>query len=132
MRAAIEPRYWHMILYAVGGAGIFFTADYVSLRHTGALPRLMEIWTLSALVPLLCGALSTLGAGGAELWKRIIGSALCGSVMGLASTVFTGLIGYSELIGFGELVVRCAWSVFIFAILTTLGAIITELQLPEP
>jgi hypothetical protein len=132
MRAGIAPRYWHMIVCTIGGAAIFSLADYMFLRDAGALPHLTEIWALAALVPLLCGALATLGAGGAELWKRVIGAAICGGSMGLLSTVFSGLVGYGELIGFGESAVRFAWRAFAFTILTSLGAMITELQLPEP
>ena len=132
MRAGIEPRYWHMIVCAIGGAAIFSLADYVFLINAGVLPRLMEVWALTALVPLLCGALATLGAGGAELWKRVIGAAICGCAVGLLSTVFTGLVGYAEVIEFGEIAVRFAWRAFAFTILTSLGAMITELQLPEP
>ncbi|MBW2311687.1 MAG: hypothetical protein JRF35_11540 [Deltaproteobacteria bacterium] len=132
MRADIEPRYWHIIVCAIGGAAIFSLADYVFLSNAGVLPRLMEIWALTALVPLLCGALVTLGAGGSELWKRVIGAAICGCAVGLFSTAFSGLMGYGEVIEYGTIAVRFAWRVFVFTILTSLGAMITELQLPEP
>lgn len=132
VRAGMEPRYWHMIVCAIGGAGIFSLADHVYLNNAGVLPELREILALTVLVPLLCGAMATLGAGGAELWKRVIGAAICGGAVGLLSIVFSELMGYGEVIGFGEIAVRFAWRAFAFMILTSLGAMITELQLPEP
>jgi hypothetical protein len=132
VRAGMEPRYWHMIACAIGGAGIFSLADHVYLNNAGVLPGLMEIWALTAMVPLLCGAMATLGAGGAELWKRVIGAAICGGAVGLLSTVFSGLMGYVGVIGFAGMAVRFVSHAFAFTILTSLGAMITELQLPEP
>lgn len=132
VRSGMEPRYWHLIVCAIGGAGIFSLADYLFLRNAGVLPQLMEIWALAVLVPLLCGILATLGAGGAELWKRLMGAAICGGTVGLLSTVSSGLMGYGEVIGFGEIAVQFAWRAFAFSIFTSLGAMITELQLPEP
>jgi hypothetical protein len=131
VRTEVEPRYWHMAVCAIGGAGIFSLADGVYLDQGGVLPGLMEIWALTALVPLLCGATASLAAGGAPLWKRVVGAAISGGAMGLLSVVFSGWIGYGGL-GLGEMAVPCIWRAFAFMMVTSLGAIITELQLPEP
>lgn len=132
IRTAQEPRYWHMIVCALGTAGIFSFADFLHLHQTGSLPGLTDIWALTALVPLLCGAMVALGAAGAALWKRIIGAAICGGGAGLVSIIFSGYIGYGMGLGFGELAVHFAWRAFAFIIVTSLGAIITEVQMPEP
>jgi len=132
MRTGIKQRYWHLVLCAVGGAGIFSLADHAYLNKAGVLPGLMDTWALTAMVPLLCGAMATLGAGGARLWKRVVGAAICGGAVALFSIVFSGCMGYGEMIGFGEIAVRFAWRAFAFMTLTSLGAMITELQLPEP
>jgi hypothetical protein len=132
VRAGIKPRYWHFVLCAIGGAGIFSIADHVYLNQAGVLPELREIWALTALVPLLCGALTTLGAGGAQLWKRVIGAAICGGAVALISIIVSGYIGYGGVSGFNEFAIGFAWRAFIFMIVTSLGAMITELQLPEP
>jgi hypothetical protein len=131
-RSGIEPRYWHMVLCAVGGALVFSLADRLYLSEAGVLPELLEIWALTALVPLLCGAIATLGAGGARLWKRIVGAAICGGAVALLSIIFSGCMWYGAGLGFGEIAIRFAWRAFAFMLLTPLGAIITELQLPEP
>jgi hypothetical protein len=132
VRSTMKPRYWHIVLCAACGAGVFSLADYLYLGNAGTLPGLNEVWALAVLVPLLCGAAVTLGAGGADLWKRVIGAAVCGGIVGLFYTAFSGILGYGAVLGFGEIVVRFVWRAFTFTILTSLGSMITELQLPEP
>ena len=129
IRAAIKPRYWHMGLCAVGAAGIFGFADFVYLGNTGALPGLKEIWWLVVLVPLVCGAVVTLGAGGTALWKRIIGAAVCGAVAGVLYTAASTMLGHAQGVAVVEIAKYCFWRTFIFAGLSTIGAVITELKL---
>jgi len=81
---------------------------------------------------LLSGAIISLGAGGAALWKRIVGAAICGGSAGLLSIILSGCIGYEMGLEFGELAVHFVWRAFALIIATSLGALITELQLPEP
>jgi hypothetical protein len=129
IRAAMKPRYWHMGLCAAGVAGIFGFADFVYLDNTGALPGLKEIWWLVVLVPLICGTVVTLGAGGTALWKRIIEAAVCGAVAGVLYTAASTMLGHAHRVTVGEIATYCLWRTFIFAGLSTVGAIITELKL---
>jgi hypothetical protein len=129
IRAAMKPRYWHMGLCAVGVAGIFGFADFAYLGNAGVLPGLKEIWWLVVLVPLVCGAVVTLGAGGTALWKRIIGAAVCGAVAGVLYTAASTILGHAQGVAGGEIATYCFWRTFIFAGLSTVGAIITELKL---
>jgi hypothetical protein len=112
--------------------GIFGLADFVHLRNLGELPRLNEIWQLAILVPFLCGAVVTLGAGGMALPKRIIGAVVCGGAIGVLYTAASAILSYSDPIRLGEMATDCMWRVFIFAILSSIGVILTELKLPEP
>ena len=77
------------------------------------------------------GSLATLGAGGAEIGKRFLGGALCGVATGF---FFSG--GSQALSGWtatpAEALVATIWVVFILTVLSTIGAILTELFLPEP
>jgi hypothetical protein len=131
IRAAMQPRYWHVALYAVLGTGIFTIADLNYLDNFGRLPSLRDIWWLTVLVPLLCGAWVTLGAGGTVLWKRIVAAAICGAVAGLLYTAASAVLVYASQTEGQGIAIICVWRVFIFAILSTIGAIITELNLPE-
>ncbi|MHC4395381.1 MAG: hypothetical protein ACYS1A_06960 [Planctomycetota bacterium] len=132
IRATMKPRYWHLAIYAVVGAGIFTIAEFNYLNDVGQLPKLRDIWWLTILVSLLCGAWVTLGAGGTVLWKRIVAAAICGVGVGVLYTAGSGVLSYSSQTDGGAIAISCVWRVFIFAILSTIGAIITELKLPEP
>jgi len=132
IRAAMNSRYWHIVLCAFAGSGIFLLADFAYLRNLGELPGLKEIWALAVVVPVLCGAAVTLGAGGAALWKRIIGAAICGGVVGLLYTTVSAILGYGGPIEVGEMATGCVWRVFAFTIFSTMGVLLTELKLPEP
>jgi hypothetical protein len=131
-RAEMEPRYWHIILCAIAGLGIFILADFVYLENSGALPNLGEIWALVLLVPLFCGTLVTLGAGGAAITQRIVGASLWGILVGMLYTVATVMIGYDGTIRLVEIGSIFLWRVFLFSIVAAIGVIFTELLLPEP
>ena len=132
VRAEIRPRYWHIVLCAIVGSGIFVFTDFVYIEKLGELPGLKEIWWLAALVPALCGAVVTLGAGGAPMWKRVIGAAACGGAVGVLYTAVSAMLGYGGPFGTGDIVINCVWRVFIFTILSTIGMLLTEIKLPEP
>jgi hypothetical protein len=116
-------------LCVIAGSGIFSLADFAFLRNLGEPPGLKEIWGLAVLVPVLCGAVVTLGAGGAALGNRIIGAAICGGVVGVLYTAMSVILG---TIGVGEMATGCVWRVFVFTILSAVGVFLTELKLPEP
>jgi len=130
MRASIKPRYWHVGLWAVIAAFGLASVDYNYLQNAGNTPELKDIWYLAVLVPLACGAMVTLGCGGAKLWKRFVAATICGIALGLLYTLVSGLL--VKKIPIGDIAAGCVWPVFVFAIVSTIGAIITELKLPEP
>jgi len=130
IRAGLQPRYWHIALCAIAGSGIFSLADFAHLGSLGQLPGLKEMWALAVLVPLLCGAVVTLAAGGAALWKRIAGAAICGGVLGVLYTATSATLGYGGLTGAGAMATGCVWRIFVFAIFSTMGTLLTELTLP--
>lgn len=132
LRTSIKSRYWHIGLCAIAGAGIFGIADFAYLKNVGSLPSLIEIWWLSVLVPMICGAVVTLGCGGATLGKRFIGAAVCGTVTGIFYTALSAMLAHSSGILAGEILTSCMWRIFIFSILSPIGAIITEFKLRDP
>ena len=125
-RALKKPRYWHAGLCAVATAGIFVLADFIYLRNIGEPPGLRDIWWLVILAPLICGAAVTLACGGAALGKRIVTAAVCGVLAGAIYAGISVLLSHD-----GGIVASCIWRMFIFAILATVGAITTEIKLPE-
>jgi len=125
-RALKKPRYWHAGLCAVATAGIFGLADFIYLRNIGELPGLRDIWWLVILATLACGAAVTLGCAGAALGKRIVTAAVCGI---LAGAIYAGISFFFS--HEGGIVASSIWRMFIFAILSTIGAIATEIKLPD-
>ncbi len=132
LRASMTARYWHIGLCAMIGAGIFGIADFIYFQNAGTLPNLKAIWWLSLFVPLFCGAIVTLGCGGAKLGKRIIGATVCGVMLGVLYTGLSAVLAHDSLFSVGNMATNCAWRVFVFAILSPIGTIITELKLPDP
>jgi hypothetical protein len=133
IRAKRKPRYWHIVLCALAGLGIFNLLDFFYLAELGALQGSTKIWWIGAiLVPLFCGAAVTLGAAGATMSKRFIGAAVCGAVIGVLYTVLPVILSADGPIGFGGMATLCIWRIFIFTIFSTIGVALTELSLPEP
>ncbi len=125
-RELMRPRYWHVGLCVFGTAGILGLADYIYLGKFDSLPSLGDIWWLAISAPLACGAALTLGCGGAALGKRIAAAAVCGALTGMLYAAVSAMSGYNS-----SIVASCVWRMFIFAILTVVGATITEIKLPE-
>ena len=132
LRSTLSPRYWHIGLCLIAGIGIIVTADLYHLNKFGELPHLKEIWFVSLIFPLACGATVTLGAGGAMIWNRVIGAVICAAAVGVFSTLISALLGTGDAIGFSEIAVVCLWRIFVFTILSVVGLLFTEINLPEP
>ena len=131
IRATMKPRYWHIALCAIGGAAVFGAADLYYLSTFGALPSLKDIWWLTIVVPLICGFIVTLGAGGADMFKRLISGVVCGIGVGILSLGAPIWLS-NEAIHLGEMAMNGVWRVFVFTILVAIGVLITEIKLPEP
>jgi len=131
-RASMKPRYWHIPIVAIVAAGIFVAVDQAYIRIGGSLPSLRQIWWMMVLLPLCCGAFVTLGCSGAVFWKRFVGATICGIAVGsLYAAVFT-IAGYGSELALEDVVKRCVFATFVFAVLATIGAILAELKLPDP
>jgi hypothetical protein len=131
LRAARAPRRWHLLPVAVGGGLLLGAAEAWIGRKAGHVATLGEIWWCVLAAGLLCGAYYTLMAGGARLGSRVLGAVLCGIATGVAFTLASlALAGGS--IQLGELAVAGIWRAFALAVLSPIGAILTELTLPEP
>jgi hypothetical protein len=132
IRSAMHPRYWHIILCAIAGTGIFVTTDMLYMDKLGELPNLRTIWGFAIIVPLLIGTIVTLGAGGAALWKRIAGAALCATAIGVSSAVVSGLLGTNHSSGVSAIAIISVWRAFVFTTVGVLSVLLTEIKMPEP
>jgi len=132
VRASMPPRYWHIVICAIICSGIFGLADFVYLKNLGEIPRLKEIWWLAVILPLLCGTSITLGASGASMGKRVVGSAVCGCAVGVLYTVISAILSYGGKMDVGGLAIDCMWRVFIFTMLSIIGMLLTEIKWQAP
>ena len=132
LRTSMEKRYWHIGLCAVAAAGIFGIADFAYYRSVGNLPDLKEIWFIAVLVPLVCGAVVTLGCGGATLGKRFVSATVCGVTVAVFYTAVSAMLGHSGGITAAKIVASCIWRMFVFSLFSLMGVIITELMLGDP
>jgi hypothetical protein len=105
---------------------LFALAEFLYIEKTGVPPDYNKLWWLAVIVHLICGAIITLGCGGAPLIKRLAAAAACGVLIGAISTAGSAIMSYN-----GGFVASCVWRAFLFAIVSTIGAIITELKLPD-
>jgi hypothetical protein len=131
MRAAMKPRYWHIVLCAIAGTGIFAIVDSLYLNKFGDLPNLKVIWGIAVIVPLLIGIAATVGAGGAALWKRIAGAAICGAAVGIISAVISGWFGANDSVEISVIAINCLWRAFVFTTVSVTGVLLTEINMPE-
>jgi len=123
LRTALKPRYRHVGSVVILAAIIFGLADFIYFGKTQMLPNLRDIWWLSTILPLGCGMVVTLGCGGASRARRFIAATICGILTGALYTGISAIIS-------GQIAGNCAWRVFVFALLSVIGAVLTELKLP--
>ena len=128
LRASTKSRYWHVGLCALATAGIFGFVDYIHFNSTGVLPTLKNIWWVSAVLPLSCGAVVTLGCGGAKIWKRIIAAVICGIVTAIFYTAISTAIGYDGQLDISPMITPLIWRLFVFTVLSGFGAVLGELR----
>jgi hypothetical protein len=130
IRAKQKPRYWHILVCAIVGTGIFWFVNEAFIKNFTALPLLKDIWLPAIVVPFLCGAVVTVAARGAALGKRVIGGALCGSLTGIFYTIVSVFFLAEISAGTVDIMITCLWLVFVFTIMSTIGVLVTEMKLP--
>ncbi|MGD9110434.1 MAG: hypothetical protein PVG93_05795 [Phycisphaerales bacterium] len=129
LRSTQPSRYRHVPLCAAGMAIIFGLADFIYLQKSGSLPSLWTIWYAVLILPLVCGSVITLLAGGAVLWKRFLSATVSGLLAGLFYTFVSWILaGFTQ----GQVPANWPFRLFAFAVFATIGAIATELWLPSP
>jgi len=127
IRKKQPARYWHIAFVSLLAAAIFGLADYYYLQNQMPLPGFKDIWWVIVIVPMLSGLGVTLGFGGASIGKRIIGAAVCGIIVAILYTGVSVTLGLNE-----KVFIHLAWRIFNFTIFSTIGAVITELKIPDP
>jgi hypothetical protein len=73
-----------------------------------------------------------LACGGATFGKRVAAAAVCGVLAGLLYSVLSAWLSRNTEVLAHNMLASSVWRVFIFAVLASIGAILTELKLPDP
>jgi hypothetical protein len=133
VRSAYPVRYWHAVGCVIAAVAAFAFVYHSYLEEYWKLPQLRakEILWLVILAPVICGVAVTLGAGGAVLWKRIIGAAISGAAIGVFSTIAAAMLDNGAA-AFSTLAVLGSMHTFVTAVLAAISAIIVEMMLPDP
>jgi hypothetical protein len=135
IRVRQTPRHWHMFACSLGASGLLCATEFVRRQYFGAGPGLREMVLPLAAVPLLCGAVVTLAAGGASLRRRTVLAVLAGILTGmLAAGGVAALNYYVWALSPNPVaaVSRGVWLAFTGTLASVAGALLVELTLPDP
>ncbi|MBN1125922.1 MAG: hypothetical protein JXA82_13015 [Sedimentisphaerales bacterium] len=137
VRALQSPRYFHIPFFAILGAIVLAIAHSIALNH-GLVPSRDNKWFLTGLwyvmltTPVLAGWGLTVFAGGLSLGRRIIASPMCGVVLGVLYSIAAAVLEDRSQIESTAFWVPMIWRSFFFTVFCTIGALVTELLLPDP
>ena len=106
--------------------------DFFYIKLAGEIPYLKNIWWLVIFLTLISGSVVTRWCGGARIGKRILAAAVCGAGIALFYTLISAFVWNYYSLGMDDLLVVCMWRLFFFTLFTTIGAILTEIRLPDP
>jgi hypothetical protein len=140
LRWGQKARTWHAILAVAAGLAAMAITDVAFCAVCDALPTLLDVWPAAVLVPVMLGAATTIGAGGASLARRVRLTIVCAVAMAIGYTAVHAALGalpaLGGVAGSGSVVwlavKKGLWTAFIFAVLATVSALVTEINLPEP
>jgi len=127
-----SARYWHLVPLTLVGAAILTIADRLFYKNTLLIPTLKDNWWLIILAMVVGGRLVTRLCGGASLAKRIISAVVFGTMAALVYSAITLLLPLVESMTFEGHLPTFLWHFFLFTLLSTISAIITEIKKQDP
>jgi len=119
LREKLTMQYWHILPIAVAVSIIleFFVKWYFN--------------TAAALLCFGAGALTTIYCGRATLLKRFLASAGTGLLAAVFYTIFNVLLNDASAGSASNVIIPALWHCFGFTLMAVIGAILTELSLPD-
>jgi hypothetical protein len=126
LRKTRKVRYWPIPLLIIFNCALFCIIDYYYLSRLGALPDVRSIWWLTILISSASGFILTRGLGGMRFNYRITTSIIIGLIVGIAYTVISYQMGFSD-----SILIEMAWRSFIITLFTSLGCIVSEVSIGE-
>ncbi len=142
LRVGQKSRFRHVPLMAIAAAALMGLGNYAYLNYKDvikeAVPALKtNHWTailvvLMGLIILIGSALVTRGCRGAALGGRIVSASVWGVLTGILHTLANAFIVLQGNFVTGDVITAGAWNVFIFTVVATIWAVVTELRMPDP
>ena len=127
IRATQKPRSWHIPIFIILTAALFGASDYYLLSNEMHLRTIKEMWWLGISLSMILGSLVTIYARGMLFRKRIISATISGIVVSILYSFVSKYFGFE-----GQIFAEGVWRFFIFAVFSTVGALVTELELGDP
>ncbi|MHC5093335.1 MAG: hypothetical protein ACYSO2_05480 [Planctomycetota bacterium] len=137
IRASLSARIWHIPLAALAAVSIFAAAHYGYFTKSGIGPISDNKWYIKPLfclvffVPSAAGWATTRFAGGLSRIKRISAAAICGLFIGVVYSLIAYKMELSWDLEQMQLLVPMVWRAFAMAIFCTIGALVTEIRMPD-
>ncbi len=148
LRANLPEKTWHIPVISVIFAGILAMSYYLYYTQTGTIPTEENMWfmsikpffeisvkpflTILAVLLMIAGGTLTQFAGGLSRIKRILAASICGIFIGIGFSIATFYLEKSWQLEQVQLIVPMTLRIFAGAIFCTIGAIVTEIILPDP
>jgi hypothetical protein len=114
------------------GIAVFVAVDMMWFILNEQIPSLRDVWYFSSMFPVFCGMMVTIFAGGLVMWKRFASAAVCGGFIGFFSILTSYLYLGEEIASISDVLIMGVWRAFAFAVFAAIGAIIAEINLPDP
>jgi hypothetical protein len=138
VRAGLPARLWHIPLAAGLAVILFAAAHYGYFIKSGIAPTADNKWFIQPLfcliffLPLAAGWTTTRFAGGLSRAKRIVSATVCGLSIGVIYSLIAFRMEQQWNLEQFQLLVPMIWRGFAMAIFCTIGALMTEIRIPDP
>jgi hypothetical protein len=131
IRAPGPRRYWHAPVCAAAALALLALADRLIPAAGGSGWSGLVRWLPAVPVLAACGAAVTAWCGSLAVWKRIAAAAACGAAVAAFHTFLSPSFGCAAATESTGAVAAALWRLFIFPVLATASAMVTELSLGE-
>ena len=137
-REALAVRLWHLPAAALAGAAILAAAHWGYYTGTSNPPCQDNLWFIRPLfcliffVPLAAGWAATRFAGGLPRGKRILSAMGTGFAMALLYSLAAVGLERAWPVEEPNIIAPLIWRCFILTLFCAVGALLTELSLPDP
>jgi hypothetical protein len=135
LRTRLEPRYWHLPLFALTATALLALIDWGFFEWKAYIPAFGEIWGVAIWVTVVFSVLVSFWAGGASLPRRIQMGGFFGALVGLLYTILHSVQGIlfnpnAKALAISQILAQSTpsalWKMFLFTLLSIFAVLIFE------